>query len=152
MPICGKWQVSVSSSSEHNSGLILFSSYSPSSSSTDFPDSPSKYIQDANTCHSFWYCWLQRWWKGPPTKECGLPSAILWFTRNIYLAIQLNKIYFSYILGLSPQFLTHSSPNSWDCLRDKSNGNTFCYNIWSLVLSSWNHFRVRKVKWVSCYS
>ena len=43
--------------------------------------------------------------------------------------------------------LTHCSQNPWNILRDKSSMSIFCYNIWSLVLSSWNHFRARKVKW-----
>ena len=56
---------------------------------------------------------------------CDLYEIYIWPFRR-------PKIYFSYIFGLCPQFLTHSSPNSWNFFRDKSNGSTFCYSIWSL--------------------
>ena len=72
--------------------------------------------------------------------------------KYIYLVIWMTKTYFSYICGFPPQFLTHSSQNPWKFLSRKSNRSIFCYNIWSLVLSSWNCFRAIKVKWASCYS
>ena len=37
--------------------------------------------------------------------------------------------------GLLAKFLANSSLNPWNILSDKS---IFCYNIWFLVLSSWN--------------
>lgn len=49
------------------------------------------------------------------------------------------------IWSLCPQFLANF-------LRDESNWNIFCYNIWCLVLSSWNLYRAIKVKGVFCYS
>ena len=96
--------------------------------------------------------WL-RWW----LHECinyhySSTCVILWFIRNICLVIQMTEIYSSYIFGLHPWFLAHSSQNSWNLLSDRNNGSTFYYNIWSLVLSSWNRFRAIKVKWVSCHS
>ena len=36
---------------------------------------------------------------------------ILWFVRNLYLLVQMAKIYFLCIFGLCPQLLAHSSPN-----------------------------------------
>lgn len=76
----------------------------------------------------------------------------LWFITNLYLFIQMTKIYFLYIFGLNPWFLAHSSSNSWNFLSDKSNENIFCHSIWSLVFSSWNFFRAIKVEFVPCYS
>ena len=46
----------------------------------------------------------------------------------------MTKIYFSLIFGLNAQFLVHSSQNPWNFLIDEI---IFCYNIGSLVLSSW---------------
>ena len=37
----------------------------------------------------------------------------------------MTKIYFSYIFGLYPQFLTHSSQNPWNFLSSNSNGVCF---------------------------
>ena len=48
----------------------------------------------------------------------------------------MTEIYFSYIFGLHPWVLAHSSQKPWNFLSDKSNGSIFSYNIWSLVLSS----------------
>ena len=69
---------------------------------------------------------------------------ILWFIRNLHLVIQMTKVYFSYLFGLCPQFLAHSSPNPLSLLSYKSSWSIFCY-VWSLVLSSWKYFRAIKV-------
>ena len=70
---------------------------------------------------------------------------IRWFIRNLHLVLQMTKMYFSYLFGLCPHFLAHSSPNPWSFLSGKSSRSIFCY-IWSPVLSAWNHFRAIKVK------
>lgn len=51
-----------------------------------------------------------------------------WFIRNVYLAIQITKIYFSYtgICSLSPQFLTHNSPSPWNFLSVENYKGVFC--------------------------
>ena len=77
---------------------------------------------------------------------CSASYDIVIYKKHVYLVIQMTKIYFSCIFGLHSQFLPHSSP--WNFLSDESNGSIFCYNIGSLVLSSWKLFRVIKVKWV----
>lgn len=55
------------------------------------------------------------------------------YKKHMYLVFRLTKAYFSCIFGLCPQFLVHSSHNSWNFLSGKSNKSTFGYNIWSLV-------------------
>lgn len=47
----------------------------------------------------------------------------------------MTKIYFSYIFGLYPQFLTHSSQNPWNFLSNNSNGVYFViiFGLLSLV-------------------
>ena len=37
----------------------------------------------------------------------------------------MTKIYFSYVFGLYPQVLTHSSQNSWNFLSNNSKGVYF---------------------------
>lgn len=64
-------------------------------------------------------------------------GAILWFIMDIYFG---------------PWFLAHNYQNAGNFLRNKINGRIFCYNIWYLVLSSWNGFGAINVRWVSCYS
>lgn len=63
----------------------------------------------------------------------------------------MSKIHFSQSIW-SSDFLAQSSQSLRDFLSCRSNGSIFCYNIWSLVLSSQKCFRVIEVKWVSCYS
>lgn len=46
----------------------------------------------------------------------------------------MTKIYFSYIFGLYPQFLTHSSQNPWNFLSNNSNGVYFVVIFGLLVL------------------
>ena len=48
----------------------------------------------------------------------------------------MTKLHFSYIFNLHSWFLDHSPQNPRNFLSDKSNGNIFYHNIWSLVLSS----------------
>lgn len=64
----------------------------------------------------------------------------------------MTKIYFSYMFGLCPSFLSHRSPKPWNFPSDKSKGRIFCDDVWFLVSSSWNLVRAIKVKWKSCYS
>lgn len=66
------------------------------------------------------------------------------------LVIPMTKIFFSDMFVL-PQCLPHSSPNPWSFGSDKISGSIFCKRIWSLVLSSWEVFRVVMVKWVSLF-
>lgn len=57
-----------------------------------------------------------------------------------------------YIWSSSP-FLAQSCPNLWNFLNWKRKKSMFCCNIWSLVLSFWNHFsQSQGVKRGSCYS
>ena len=95
-----------------------------------------------------WYGWLWRWWKGPPTKECGWPIVILWFIRNTYLVIQMTKIYLTYTFGLLPQFLAHSSQNPWNFMRYKSTGTSFAI-IFGL-LSSVPEIASEPWRWNGC--
>ena len=39
----------------------------------------------------------------------------------------MTKIYFSYVFGLCPQFLPHSSPNPWNFLSVENDKGVFCY-------------------------
>ena len=48
------------------------------------------------------------------------------------------EIYDKYTFWPFGQVLATSFLNPWNILSDKSNGSIFCYNIWFLVLSSWN--------------
>ena len=76
-----------------------------------------------------------------------LTPIVLWFIRNIWLVTQITKVYFSYIY-LVFIMVPQSFQNPWNFLSYKSNGSILCY-IWSLVLSSWNHFRAINGKMVS---
>ena len=80
----------------------------------------------------FWYIftlWLKKKMWGLMGRK--LANTVI-YKNYIYLIIQMTKIYFSYTVGLHPQFLDYRYPNPWNFL---SNGSIFCY-IWSLVLSS----------------
>lgn len=61
-----------------------------------------------------------------PCQNCVV---ILLFIRNMYLVIQTAKIYFSYMYGLHPQFVVHSSLNSWNFLSFESGGKK-CLLLW----------------------
>ena len=69
---------------------------------------------------------------------------IRWFIRNLHLVLQMTKMYFSYLFGLCPHFLAHSSPNPRSFLSGKSSGSIFGYIVWSLVLNSSRSIRVKE--------
>ena len=52
---------------------------------------------------------------------------ILWFIRNIYLILQVTKIYFLYIFDLPPLFLSQSSQSPWNFLSVESDKGIFCF-------------------------
>lgn len=63
--------------------------------------------------------------------QCLICDCSIVICKNIYLVIQITKLYSSYIFGLCPEFLAFNSQNPWNFLSNKSNGRIFSSNIWS---------------------
>ena len=70
------------------------------------------------------------------------------FKKYTYLVIQMTNRCFSYVVTFHPQFLAYSSQSPWNFLGGKNNGSICYYNICSLVLNCWKHFRAIKAKWM----